>query len=85
MKRDILSQIERKTKRALTDEERAAIATLLLAESVEQAALIGSSGRNVAVAHLFAFSPASTVSVQMEWLRSLAQAGIAFQSRVSRP
>jgi hypothetical protein len=39
MKRDILSQIERKTKRALTDEERAAIATLLLAESVEQAAL----------------------------------------------
>jgi hypothetical protein len=39
MKRDILSQIERKTKRALTDEERAAIGALLLAESVEQAAL----------------------------------------------
>jgi hypothetical protein len=36
MKRDILSQIERKTKRALTDEERAAIATLLLAESVSK-------------------------------------------------
>jgi hypothetical protein len=39
MKRDILSQIERRTKRPLTDEERAAIGTLLLAESVEQAAL----------------------------------------------
>jgi hypothetical protein len=39
MKRDILSQMERKTKRALTDEERAAIGTLLLAESVKEAAL----------------------------------------------
>jgi ubiquinone biosynthesis protein UbiJ len=36
MKRDILSQIERKTKRTLTDEERAAIANLLLAERFEQ-------------------------------------------------
>jgi hypothetical protein len=39
MKRDILSQMERKTKRALTDEERTAIGTLLLADSVKEAAL----------------------------------------------
>jgi hypothetical protein len=39
MKRDILSQLERKSKRSLSDEERAAIGTLLLAENVGQALL----------------------------------------------
>ena len=38
MKQDILSQIEQNTKRALTDEE-CAIAALLLAEKVGEAAL----------------------------------------------
>jgi hypothetical protein len=39
VKRDILSQIEQNTKRALTDEECTAIAALLLAEKVGEAAL----------------------------------------------
>ena len=39
MSQDILSQLARRTKRAQTDEERAVIGTLLLAESVGQAKL----------------------------------------------
>jgi hypothetical protein len=39
MKRDILSQIERRAKRTLTDEERAAIGTVILAESVQRIVL----------------------------------------------